>query len=90
MDYLIQILVKDVEPNFMCAHVRCGLRFKGRQLCKAENEAKKLSELIPFCEVEESVIDKDNEVTSSSFICMGQFLSVILPFLAICQLFHSR
>ena len=90
MDYLIRILVEDVEPDFMHAHVRCGLGFKGRRLCGAENEAKKISELIPFCEAEESVIDKDSEVTSISFICAGQFLSVILPFLAICKLFHSR
>ena len=91
MDYLIWILVEDVEPDFMRAHVRCGLGFTGCRLCKAENEAKKIAESIPFDEAEEALTDKgNNEVKSISFVCTGQFFSEISPFLAVRDLFHSR
>jgi len=60
MDYLIRILAEDVERDFPQSHIRCGLGFKGRQLCKAEMEAKSLANTIPYEEAEATISEAQN------------------------------
>ena len=55
MDFIIRILTQDVEPDYMRAHIRSGLGFRSRKLCKAEQEAQKIAESLAFEEAEESV-----------------------------------
>jgi len=60
MDYLIKILVEDIEPDFRQTHIHCGIGFKGRQLCKAEQDAKKTTNAIPYEEAEVVICEADN------------------------------
>ncbi|KIJ25084.1 hypothetical protein M422DRAFT_193889, partial [Sphaerobolus stellatus SS14] len=52
LDYMIRILTQDVEPDFMYAHVRCGLGFQGRHLCKAERIAKERASTLMYEEAQ--------------------------------------
>ncbi|KAF8585202.1 hypothetical protein K439DRAFT_1660372 [Ramaria rubella] len=38
VDFMICLLTQDIEPDYMRAHIRIGLGFKGRAMCKAERE----------------------------------------------------
>ncbi|EJD44976.1 hypothetical protein AURDEDRAFT_39852, partial [Auricularia subglabra TFB-10046 SS5] len=39
LDFIIRVLSQEVEPDFMRAHVRVGLGFKGAHLCLAERKS---------------------------------------------------
>ena len=68
LDYMIRILTQDVEPDFMRAHVRCGLGFQGRHLCMTEKAAKECAEQLTFEDAERCIEElEDNLVCAPSY-----------------------
>ncbi|KIJ32606.1 hypothetical protein M422DRAFT_265491 [Sphaerobolus stellatus SS14] len=65
IDYIIHILSQDVVPDYMRAHVRSGLGFRGRHLCEAEMKAKKLADELPYADASTRVIELESESTDT-------------------------
>ncbi|KIJ33949.1 hypothetical protein M422DRAFT_264088 [Sphaerobolus stellatus SS14] len=65
IDYIIRILSQDVVPDYMRAHVRSGLGFRGRHLCEAEMKAKKLADELPYADASTRVIELESESTDT-------------------------
>ncbi|KIJ34446.1 hypothetical protein M422DRAFT_263401 [Sphaerobolus stellatus SS14] len=55
-DFIIRILVEEVEPDYMRSHIRIGFRFNGYRLCKAEEEGKKLAKNLILSDAEARII----------------------------------
>ncbi|KIJ24133.1 hypothetical protein M422DRAFT_275152 [Sphaerobolus stellatus SS14] len=72
LDYIIRILSQDVEPDYMRAHVRSGLGFRARNLCKAETEAKKFADQLSFDDAEASV----QELNDNQILCFSSLRRV--------------
>lgn len=51
-----------MEPDFFRVHIRSGLGFKGRNLCKAELDAKKCADSLSFEEACDSAYEVESEV----------------------------
>ncbi|KIJ34784.1 hypothetical protein M422DRAFT_263142 [Sphaerobolus stellatus SS14] len=55
-DFIIRILVEEVEPDYMRSHIRIGLCFNGYRLCKAKEEGKKLAKNLILSDAEARII----------------------------------
>ena len=60
---MLRILTQEVEPDYLRAHVRSGLGFRSRTLCKAETEAKKVADSLSLAEGDQRITGiEDREV----------------------------
>ncbi|KIJ31012.1 hypothetical protein M422DRAFT_267434 [Sphaerobolus stellatus SS14] len=67
-----------LEPDYFSAHVRSGLGFKGRNLCKAEVEAKKRAHALSFREASSCMVLEDSLLYIESFTQDNKYYEITL------------